>query len=74
MDSTRWSASALALGREIPGLRELPCHAGAGFEVSSTPAALWCWLRGTDRGERVHRTRSLEAIVADAVGLTYVIV
>jgi putative iron-dependent peroxidase len=66
-------AATLALRREIPGVREFPCHVEAGFEVSSTPAALWCWLRGTDRGERVHRTRNLEAVVADTFALTSII-
>jgi putative iron-dependent peroxidase len=62
-----------ALGREIAGLRELPPHAGAGFAVPSTPVALWCWLRGEDRGELVHRTRDLAAAVAPAFRLESVI-
>ena len=53
-----------ALGRSVPGLRVAPAHCGAGFEVPSTPAALWCWLRGGERGEMVHRTRRLEASLA----------
>jgi putative iron-dependent peroxidase len=47
------------LGKEIPGLRVFPSHAGAGLEVPSTPTALCCWLRGGDRGDLVHRTRQL---------------
>jgi len=35
-----------------------------GFEVPSTPVALWCWLRGGERGELVHRARQLEAALA----------
>jgi len=35
---------------------------GPGIEVPVTPAALWCWLRGDDRGELVHRGRSLAAM------------
>ena len=54
----------LALGREVPGLRDFEARSGAGIEVPSTPAALWCWLRGEDRGELVHRARSLAAAVA----------
>ncbi len=53
-----------ALGREMRGLRVLPSLAGAGFEVPSTPAALWCWLRGDDRGELVHRARRIERALA----------
>ena len=37
-----------ALGRTLPGLRDFPQHSGPGVEVPSTPAALWCWLRGDD--------------------------
>lgn len=51
---------ALSLGREVPGLAVFPRYAGAGCEVPSTPCALWCWLRGDDRGELVHRARQIE--------------
>jgi putative iron-dependent peroxidase len=57
----------LALGRDVPGLRDFPARAGAGIDVPSTPAALWCWLRGDDRGELVHRTRAIEAALAPAL-------
>ena len=60
-------SAVLALGRELPGLRDFPARAGAGIEVPSTPAALWCWLRGDDRGELLHRTRAVEAAVAPAL-------
>ncbi len=56
----------LALGREVPGLREFPARAAPGIDVPSTPAALWCWLRGDDRGELLHRTRAIEAALAPA--------
>ncbi|KPJ90275.1 MAG: peroxidase [Gammaproteobacteria bacterium SG8_11] len=49
-----------AMGREITGLRTFPALVGAGFEIPSTPAALWCWLRGNDRGELLHRSRNIE--------------
>ena len=48
-----------ALGRDIEGLGSFTPHAGAGFEVPSTPGALWCWMRGEDRGELVHRGRAM---------------
>lgn len=50
----------LALGAEIPGLRGFPAHSGPGFSVPSTQSALWCWLRGSDRGDLVHASRQLE--------------
>jgi putative iron-dependent peroxidase len=63
----------LALGRKIDGLGTFPHYAGAGFEVPSTPAALWCWLRGDDRGELVLRARSIERAVAPAFRLSQTI-
>jgi putative iron-dependent peroxidase len=50
-----------ALGAGVPGLRVFPAHADAAVEVPSTPHALWCWLRGDDRGELLHRSRALQA-------------
>lgn len=48
-----------ALGRKVPGLKPFPPLAGAGVDIPSTPVALWLWLRGTDRGELLHRARHL---------------
>jgi len=62
-----------ALGGEIPGLRTFASYEGVGFEVPVTPAALWCWLRGDDRGELVHRTRSIERSLAFSFLLEQVI-
>jgi porphyrinogen peroxidase len=56
----------LALGRTIEGLRVFPGFAGAGIEVPSTSCALWCWLRGDDRGELVHRTRLIERTLSSS--------
>jgi len=52
---------ALALQSEIPGLRGFTSLCGPGISIPSTQAALWCWLRGTDRGELMHAGRALEA-------------
>jgi len=57
-------STVLALGRTIPGLRDLPVLAMPGCEIPSTPAALWLWVRGDDRGEVFHRARGLEATLA----------
>ncbi len=57
---------ALALGCTIPGLRPFPAHFGAGIALPSTQAALWCWLRGSDRGELFHRSRGVAAAVSSA--------
>ncbi|MGD8591846.1 MAG: Dyp-type peroxidase [Gammaproteobacteria bacterium] len=49
-----------ALNSHIDGLRTFPAQVGTGFDIPSTPAALWCWLRGEDRGELLHRSRLIE--------------
>ena len=53
-----------AMATTIPGLRTFPACSGRGIEVPSTPAALWCWMRGEDRGELFHRARHLELLLA----------
>lgn len=58
-----------ALGRQIEGLRVLAAISGSGVDIPSTPAALWLWLRGDDRGELLHRARRLEAILLPALYL-----
>lgn len=53
-------ASLIAsLGARIEGLGNFPSYSGPGLTVPSTPSALWCWLRGSDRGELVHESRAL---------------
>lgn len=61
----------LALGRDVPGLHVFPSYAGAGFEVPSTPFSLWCWLRGSDRGELLHLSRQLEQTLAPDLALSH---
>ena len=63
----------MALGRSIEGLKGFPVLAGPGFSVPATPAALWLWLRGDDRGELLHRTRALTQTLATAFELEQVI-
>lgn len=55
-----------ALGRQIEGLRPFTAFSGPGVDVPSTPAALWLWLRGDDRGELLHRARRLAAALQPA--------
>lgn len=62
-----------ACGASIPGMREFPSFSGKGFAVPSTPAALWCWLRGDDRGEFVHRTHEIAAVLKPAFELDAVV-
>jgi porphyrinogen peroxidase len=58
-----------ALGREISGLTPFPGYSGADIDIPSTPAALWCWLRGEDRGELFHRARAIARTVAPVLQL-----
>ena len=59
----------LALGRNVAGLHGFAGAVGAGLDVPATPAALWVWLRGDDRGELLHRTRAVRAAVDGALVL-----
>jgi putative iron-dependent peroxidase len=58
---------------ELPGLRTFPTQVGPGIEVPSTPGALWCWLRGDDRGELFHRSLGLERALFPAFDLEHTI-
>jgi len=53
-----------ALDIELHGMRVFPAMANQGLDVPSTSAALWCWLRGNDRGELYHLTKTLEEVLA----------
>jgi len=57
------------LGKEIPGARQFSAHSAAGVEIPSTPGAIWCWLRGNDRGELFHRSRRIESVLESAFDL-----
>ena len=54
-----------ALGVEVSGLKAFPVFDDALVEVPSTQTALWCWLRGSDRGELVHASRCIIDLLAD---------
>lgn len=58
-----------AIGRSAAGLRPFPPLAGPGVSIPSTPAALWLWLRGDDRGELLLRSRHIEQALAPAFHL-----
>lgn len=62
-----------SLDTEIDGLRTFPVSNGTSVDLPSTPAALWCWLRGSDRGELVHAARDIEQTLVSAFDLTKVI-
>lgn len=62
-----------ALDREVHGLEVFPSYSAPGFDVPSTPASLWCWLRGDDRGELVHRARAIVQSIAPGLQLQHTI-
>ena len=53
-----------AMDKKIPGMHDLAVHSGPGIEIPSTPAALWCWCRGDDCGEILHRSRRIQQALA----------
>ena len=58
--------AVLALGRRIRGLRIFPTGFGSGLVLPSTSSALWCWLRGSDRGALLHSSRKIVTAVSSA--------
>jgi len=61
--------AAVAMGRTIAGLRIFPTDFGPGLVLPSTSSALWCWLRGSDRGVLLHSSRKVVATVSPAFNL-----
>ena len=61
------------LGGEIDGLRVFPTQFGCGLILPSSSSALWCWLRGDDRGKLLHAGRGINAAVSSAFDLDSVI-
>jgi putative iron-dependent peroxidase len=55
-----------SVGAKITGLTPLEVHAGPGASVPSTPADLWCWLRGKDPGQLLLQQRAFEAVLGTA--------
>ncbi len=61
------------LGAHIEGLRPFPVIVHAGIDIPATPAALWVWVRGEDRGQIVMRGRQITRMLAPAFRLTQVV-
>jgi putative iron-dependent peroxidase len=60
-------------GRELQGLKPFPALSGPGVDIPSTQQALWCWLKGDDRGELVHRTREIVGVLDKAFHLEQIV-
>lgn len=61
----------MALDAQIPSMRQMPDFAGKGIEVPTTPYALWCWVRGTDRGDILHKARQVRQVLAGAFEIAH---
>ncbi len=46
-------------GAKVEGLRSFPALSGPGVYTPSIQHGLWCWLRGDDQGNLVHRANAL---------------
>lgn len=57
------------LGKNIDGLHAFPSYSGPGFDVPSTPMALWVWLRGDDRGDILHQSLNIKIMLAESFEL-----
>lgn len=62
----------MALDADIPSMHKMPEFTGKGIEIPTTPHALWCWIRGKDRGDLLHKARQVRTILADAFELDQV--
>ena len=58
-----------ALDARIDDLRVFPALSANGVDIPSTQDALWCFLRGADRGELFHNSRILESLLKPAFTL-----
>ncbi|PKO32477.1 MAG: peroxidase [Betaproteobacteria bacterium HGW-Betaproteobacteria-9] len=58
------------LGAEIPGLKTFCGIEGALIKLPATPTDLLVWLRGTDRGHLLIRSRHIETLLAPAFEVT----
>ena len=58
-----------ALQCAIPGMRRFPAYARKDARVPSTPAAFWCWLRASARGDLVNHSNAIVRALAPAFKL-----
>jgi len=56
--------------RSVAGLKTMPTFTSNHIHSSSTTSDLWCWLRGSDRGELLHRSRRIVQQLSPAFELT----
>ena len=56
------------LDAKIPSMRIMPefTTSDKNIDIPTTPHDLWCWIRGEDRGELVHKARLVRNLLADS--------
>jgi len=62
-----------ALGVTVPGLTKFPRIKEAQVDIPTTNVALWCWLRGDDRGELVLLSRDVTEQLKSALSCDSII-
>jgi len=58
------------LGCSIVGMKSMPEWQSGKIKMPSKTIDLWCWLRGDDRGELLHRTRQIHRQLSPAFELS----
>ncbi len=58
------------LGHPIEGMKSMPEWRAGNIKMPSKAIDLWCWLRGDDRGELLHRARHIRRQLSPAFKLS----
>ena len=66
-------ALLLQLGIQQPRLANFPSYTHAGIHIPSTPADIWCWLRGTERGDLFLQSQEIISCLQSAFDCVSVI-
>ena len=61
-----------ALNVQLDKLRTFPALSAHGIDIPSTQHAMWCWLRGDDRGELLYQTNALIEALAPALSVVQI--
>ena len=63
----------LLLGIKKPALPNFPSYTHAGINIPSTPADIWCWLRGNERGDLLLQSQHLIATLSPAFECVHIV-
>jgi len=58
-----------SLGVSIAGMRSFSSFESCGIEIPATHGALWCWLRGEDKGDLIHKEREITQMLLPAFSI-----